>query len=260
MGEADAMKNRVLRELSRIEGQHKVRILLAVESGSRAWGFASPDSDYDVRFIYAHEQGWYLSVLERRDVIEEMLPERLDINGWDLRKTLRLFSKCNLALNEWLGSPITYSEISEFRNRFLQLIPNYFNPIAAMHHYRSMADRAIVENLVNDCIGIKKLFYVLRPLLACRWIEHTGTQPPTEFQKLIASAWLSSDEKNWIARLLEKKSIANEAQTISVDRPRVETIQAELERYKSAAELVAVPTKSNIVELDEFFREWIERT
>jgi predicted nucleotidyltransferase len=125
------MKDRVLQELSRIESQHGVRILLGVESGSRAWGFASPDSDYDVRFIYVHEEAWYLSVFERRDVIEEMLPERLDINGWDLRKTLRLFSKCNLALNEWLGSPITYSEIPGFRNRLLQLIADHFNPIAA---------------------------------------------------------------------------------------------------------------------------------
>src|SRR2546428_11638268 len=111
------MKQRVLHELDRIERQHKIRNLLAVESGSTAWGFASPDSDYDVRFIYAHKQDWYLSVFEGRDVIEKMLPERLDISGWDLRKTLRLFSKCNLALNEWLGSPVIYSEAPEFRSR-----------------------------------------------------------------------------------------------------------------------------------------------
>src|SRR5437016_12115358 len=116
LGEPHFMRERVLQELTRIERQHHVAILLAVESGSRAWGFASPDSDYDVRFVYAHERDWYLSVFEGGDVIEEMLPERLDINGWDLRKALRLFSKCNLALNEWLGSPITYAEVPEFRS------------------------------------------------------------------------------------------------------------------------------------------------
>jgi predicted nucleotidyltransferase len=163
-------------------------------------------------------------------------------------------------LNEWLGSPITYREISAFRTRLLQLIPEYFNSIAAIHHYRSMADRATAENLVNDCIGIKKLFYVLRPLLACRWIEHTAAQPPTEFQKLMTAAWVGSEERNWIATLLGEKSIANEAQRISLERSKMAGIQAELERYKSAAKLVASPMKSKNVELDELFRAWIERT
>ena len=91
------------RVLDRIERRHNVRILLTVESGSRAWGFASPDSDYDVRFVYAHERDWYLSVFEKRDVIEEMLEDRLDINGWDLRKALRLLYRSNPPLLEWLG-------------------------------------------------------------------------------------------------------------------------------------------------------------
>jgi uncharacterized protein len=120
------VKDRVLAELHRIEREHGVRVLLAVESGSRAWGFASPDSDYDVRFIYAHNRDWYISVLEPRDVIEQMLPGDLDVSGWDLRKTLQLFWKCNLALNEWLGSPIVYSEVSQFRQQLAQLMPQFF--------------------------------------------------------------------------------------------------------------------------------------
>ena len=258
LGEAYAMKNRVLLELARIERQHKVRVLLAVESGSRAWGFASPDSDYDIRFIYAHEQDWYLSVFEARDVIEEMLPEQLDLSGWDLRKTLRLFSKCNLALNEWLGSPIIYSEAPEFRNRLAQLIPHYFNPIAAMHHYRSKAGRALVENLVDDRIVIKRLFYILRPLLACRWIQHTVTQPPTEFEKLAMPAWVNADEKNWMGGLLEQKSMAFEAQAIPLDQARVDSIRSELDRHQ-LAELFAAPARSNAAELDKVFREWTEK-
>jgi predicted nucleotidyltransferase len=251
------MRNRVLQELYRLENQHQVRILLAVESGSRAWGFASPDSDYDIRFIYVHKSDWYLSVFEKRDVIEEMLSERLDINGWDLRKALQLFSKCNLALNEWLGSPITYTDVPEFRNPLVHLIPQFFNPIAAMHHYRSMADRAIAENLDNGAIRIKKLFYVLRPLLACRWIERVTGQPPTEFQKLVEAEWVNSDERNWIANLLQLKSTTNEADAIPLDQSRIEAIQSELERYKSAVELVPAAARSNMEELDELFREWI---
>ena len=251
------MKQRVLHELDRIERQHKIRNLLAVESGSTAWGFASPDSDYDVRFIYAHERDWYLSVLDVRDVMEEMMPDRLDFSGWDLRKTLRLFSKCNLALNEWLGSPVVYAEALEFRHRLLKLIPCYFNPVRAVHHYRSMADRAITGNLVDGRIQIKMLFYVLRPLLACRWIQHTGTQPPTEFEELMTPAWVTTDERGWIANLLEQKSMANEAQPFHLDQRRADSIRSELDRYKSSSEPAATPSKSSTVELDQVFRDWI---
>jgi uncharacterized protein len=251
------MRERVLQELLRIERQNNVRILLAVESGSRAWGFASPDSDYDVRFVYAHERDWYLSVFEDRDVIEEMLPDRLDINGWDLRKSLRLFSKCNLALNEWLGSPIVYSEVPGFRERFLRMIPRYFNPIGAMHHYRSMADRAITEHLIDGQIAIKKLFYVLRPLLVCRWIRHTVAQPPTEFERLTLSAWVTAEEKAWIASLLEQKSVAAEAHTVTLDEDRATRIRSELDRYESEAGVLPVQRESNVTGLDTFFRDFV---
>jgi len=253
------MRERVLDELTRIERQHKVRILIAVESGSRAWGFASPDSDYDVRFIYAHDRDWYLSIFENRDFIEEMLPDRLDISGWDLRKSLRLFSKCNLALNEWFGSPIVYSETPGFRDRLVRMIPHYFNPIAAMHHYRSMADRAIAGNLSNGQIAIKKLFYVLRPLLACRWIQQTATQPPTEFEKLILPAWVTPEERDWIADLLAQKSMAAEAHTIKLDEHRANGIRSELERYKAEAQSPPFSRKSSGTELNELFRDFVSR-
>jgi predicted nucleotidyltransferase len=252
------MRERVCQELYRIEVEHGVRVLLAVESGSRAWGFASPDSDYDVRFIYVHKRDWYLSVWEARDVIEEMLPDRLDVSGWDLRKTLRLFSKCNLALNEWLGSPIVYSEAPEFRTQFARLVPHYFNPIAALHHYRSMADRALVENLADGRIRIKSLFYVLRPLLACRWIEHTSMQPATEFQKLAAAEWVTADEKDWISVLLEQKSAALEAQPILLDDERIQMIRTELDHFKSTADLLRAPPHFDVSRLDAVLRDWIE--
>jgi predicted nucleotidyltransferase len=243
-------------ELERIQKQYDVRVLLAVESGSRAWGFASPDSDYDVRFIYAHRKDWYLSVFEQRDVIEEMLPGDLDVSGWDLRKTLRLFSKCNLALNEWLGSPIVYSENAEFKRELAALIPQYFNAIAAVHHYRSMAETALKENFSNGHIRIKKLFYVLRPLLACRWIENCHTQPPTEFGQLVSSTWVSSEEKEWIADLLTKKAIAVEAESIALNDSRSRRIADELERYKSVETFLPKPAKAEASALDGVLRRW----
>jgi predicted nucleotidyltransferase len=251
------MKDRVLEELARIEREHHIRVLLAVESGSRAWGFASPDSDYDVRFIYVHRRDWYLSVFEQRDVIEEMLPGDLDISGWDLRKSLRLFSKCNLALNEWFGSPLIYSEIAEFRAQLAALIPTYFNPIAGIHHYRRMAEGSFDENFIEGQIRIKKLFYVLRPLLACRWIEKSLAQPPTEFSKLVDADWVSADERRWIGELLATKAGAAERQQVALEAHRADAIRNELSYYESASELVPGASKSSINLLDRVLCNWV---
>ena len=104
------MKSRILSHLREIETTENVRIVYACESGSRAWGFPSADSDYDVRFLYVHPLEWYLSVDVKRDVIERPLQGGLDISGWDLKKALQLFRKSNPPLLEWLGSPIVYLE------------------------------------------------------------------------------------------------------------------------------------------------------
>jgi predicted nucleotidyltransferase len=251
------MKDRVLSELQRIERDNRVRVLLAIESGSRAWGFASPDSDYDVRFVYVNRREWYLSVFEHRDVIEEMLPGDLDVNGWDLRKALRLFSKCNLAFNEWLLSPQTYLEVSAFRAQLVQLIPLFFNPIAGIHHYRKTAESSFDDNLIAGRIKIKKLFYVLRPLLACRWIEHTRSQPPTEFSRLVASDWVSAAERAWIEDLLRRKAAAHEAELIDVEGSRASEIRLELDRFREV-DLVPPPAKRSAEVLDDLLSRWIE--
>ena len=250
------MKARVLSELERIERERDVRVLLAVESGSRAWGFASPDSDYDVRFVYVHRRDWYLSVLEPRDVIEEMLPGDLDVSGWELRKALRLFARCNLAFNEWVGSPITYRADPDFRAALTALLPRYFNAIAGTHHYRKMAERSLEENYADGRIGIKKIFYVLRPLLACRWIARAGSQPPTEFSNLVAAEWVSAGERQWIGSLLEEKAAAAERHAISLDEARARDIRAELASYASP-DVLPPPVKSGLTDLDDVLRRWI---
>lgn len=254
------MKARIVEELQRIQGEHNVRVLLAVESGSRAWGFASPDSDYDVRFIYAHPIDWYVSIAEPRDVIEEMLPGDLDICGWDLRKTLRLFAKCNLALNEWIGSPITYGEAPEFRRQLAELVPTFFNPIAAMNHYCNMAERALTENYADGKIGIKKLFYVLRPLYACRWIEHLQTQPPTEFDKLVDTEWIDRSEQDWVKELVVRKASQKEAQPLELGADKANSIETELAHFKSLMTLLRAPGKSSPAPLDDLLRSWAQAT
>ncbi len=251
------MKEKILEALRNVELESGVRVLLAVESGSRAWGFASPDSDYDVRFVYAHPRDWYLSVFEERDVIEQMLPGDLDVSGWDLRKTLRLFSKCNLALNEWLGSPVMYLAMPGFRAELLALLPKYFNPIAGTYHYLRMAQAAFEGHFREGEIGIKKMFYVLRPLFACRWIEHTRTQPPTEFGRLVASDWVSEEERRWVAALLERKASAKEAEPIRLDDAHAAALRSEIARHAALASAFEGPEKAPHDDLDLLLRRWV---
>lgn len=170
--------------LERVEG---VAVLLAVESGSRAWGFPSIDSDYDVRFIYIRRPEWYLSIdLEnRRDVIERPVKNEIDLSGWDVRKALKLFHKSNPPLLEWLQCPFIYRERFSLAAQLRELLPEFYSPRACFYHYLHMAKGNIREYLHGETVWRKKYFYVLRPLLAMRWIEQGLGRVPIEFQKLV---------------------------------------------------------------------------
>lgn len=184
---ADDIRTEVCRRLANAEDQHGVRILFAVESGSRAWGFESPNSDYDVRFIYMHEPSWYQAVdlEERRDVIEYPIVDDIDLNGWDVRKALRLFWKSNPAFVEWIQSPITYIERGNFRADALRALAEVYTPEKGLYHYRSMAKTNYRGYLREPMVRLKKYFYVLRPLLAARWVASTGQAAPIEFERLL---------------------------------------------------------------------------
>ena len=177
----------ILRRLAAAEAEHDVTILYACESGSRAWGFASEDSDYDVRFIYARPRDWYLSfdVERRRDVIEYEIVDEIDCGGWDLRKALYLFTRTNGALLEWLDSPIVYIERGDLAKRLRELAPRSFNDVALCYHYSHMARANAREYLLRDKARLKKYFYVLRPLFSIRYIESGRGVPPMEFERLV---------------------------------------------------------------------------
>lgn len=174
----------ILQKLKEIEETEGVTILHAVESGSRAWGFPSPDSDYDARFFYVRPREHYLRLEKTRDVIECPIDEVLDINGWDLDKTLRLLHVSNPTLFEWSQSPIVYRTTARFQS-FLPTIRAYFAAKSGLWHYLSMAEGNYREYLKGDMVKAKKYFYVLRPLLACRWILERGTPPPMLFTELV---------------------------------------------------------------------------
>jgi predicted nucleotidyltransferase len=181
------IKDDIVHRLKHVEETEHVRILMAIESGSRAWGFASPNSDYDIRFIYVREPDWYLSVdlEDRRDVIEYPIVDDIDLNGWDLRKALQLFWKSNPAFVEWIQSPITYIEEGPFRSQVLDLLPEIYSIEKGIYHYRSMAKTNYRGYLKDERVPLKKYFYVLRPLLAIRWLERFGTAAPIEFKTLL---------------------------------------------------------------------------
>ena len=170
-------------KLHEIEKRENIRIIHCVESGSRAWGFASPDSDYDVRFIYVRPIEYYLRLEKTRDVIEWQLDETLDISGWDLQKALRLLHKSNSTLFEWNNSPIVYKTTPEWCE-ISACIGRFFQKKAGLYHYLSTAKSNYREYLQGEQVKLKKYFYVLRPVLACRWILEKQTPPPMLFSEL----------------------------------------------------------------------------
>ncbi|GGF95087.1 hypothetical protein GCM10010916_10590 [Paenibacillus abyssi] len=250
------INEQIIKELQRIEQQEQVRILYACESGSRAWGFPSQDSDYDVRFIYVRPVDWYLSIFDKRDVIERPISDMLDINGWDLRKALNLFRRSNPPLLEWLSSPIVYLEKYSVAERIRAISPFTFSPKSCMFHYLNMAKGNYREYLQGEQVKIKKYFYVLRPILACAWIEQKGTMPPMEFDELVAQLIPEgSSLKSSIRRLLERKKAGEELDY----EPRIEPINQFLEQQIAHFEKTAVQLAANggglDKQLDELFRE-----
>ena len=197
------MRDTILSKLKDIEERENIKILHCVESGSRAWGFASPDSDYDVRFIYVRPKEFYLRLDKTRDVIEWQLDDTLDINGWDIKKALTLLRGSNPTFFEWNSSPIVYKTTEEW-NQISKMINNYFVKKSGLYHYLSTAKSNYREYLNGETVRLKKYFYVLRPLLACRWILAEGTPPPMLFTDLMEK-YLDEEIKPDVEKLLDLK-------------------------------------------------------
>ena len=217
------MREKIQEQLRRIEESENIKILLAVESGSRAWGFASPDSDYDVRFVYIRRPEDYLRLDAIRDVIELPIDDILDINGWDLQKTLRLLYKSNPTLFEWFSSPIVYQK-TEFADKFRELMMHYFSSKKTLYHYISMAEKNYRGYLKGELVRAKKYFYVLRPILACRWILDKGIPPPMRFEELMDSQ-LPDYLKETVKNLLDLKMNSPEVKEI----PRIDILNGYLD-------------------------------
>jgi uncharacterized protein len=243
------------KELTAIEQRSEVKILLAVESGSRAWGFASRDSDWDVRYLYVHKLEWYLKIDDLKDSQETILPNDLDLAGWELKKALKLFRNSNPPLLEWLRSPIVYKEEFRTAENLRSLSEEYFNPKSCMYHYLSMAKGNFKDFLQKDLVKTKKYFYVLRPVLACDWIRNENAFPPMEFQKLVDAQITDERIKAEIEELLKRKIAGDELK----EEPRIEILNDFLAEkiafYEEFASNIEPNEKPPTALLDELFKE-----
>ncbi len=251
-------KDLILVKLREVEQKEKIKILYAVESGSRGWGFESKDSDYDVRFIYVHPRDWYLSIKDKRDVIECPVSNRLDVSGWDIRKALKLFKDSNPPLYEWLISPIVYLEEGNFIQKFRELIPEFYSPVSSTYHYLSMAKRNYKAYLMGQKVKIKKYFYVLRPIFACMWIEKRRTIPPMEFEKLFHIQKLNKGLVEEVQKLLERKRSGEELDV----EDRIEIINNFLEEkinyFEEYEKKAGKGQYSKVDVLDKLFRNTLK--
>lgn len=253
------IQKEILDRINACEQEHNVKILFAIESGSRAWGFPSPNSDYDVRFIYTHPQAWYLDieVQNKRDVIEYPIVDEIDINGWDIRKALMLFWQSNPAVVEWIQSPIIYVDKGVFSQRMKALMPEIYALQKGIYHYKHMATTNYREMLKKEQGSLKKYFYTLRPLLAIQWIEANQQPAPIEFDRLKT---LIADDKELtlaIEQLLAQKKISTE-KTVGAKIPVIDNfIERELMRLEGFAENPERKQQDKNV-LNSLFRELIQ--
>lgn len=253
------MREIIEKRLKAVEEEHKVMILYACESGSRAWGFASQDSDYDVRFLYAHPTDWYLSIYPQRDVIEDINDGVLDINGWDLRKALQLLQKSNAPLREWLSSPIVYRSMDALVSPLKELAQQSLRPKSLCRHYLAMARKSFKTIQQQQESKIKTYLYTLRSLLCCQWIITHHSQPPMRFDELLAEFLPDRHGKirSYLETLLAEKSRGTEAVCVGKQVFFEEYLLELIDEAESS--ILKNPDKIPLDSFDRMFRLMLQR-
>lgn len=249
------MNKLIKNQLSEIEETYSIKILYACESGSRAWGFPSPNSDYDVRFIYAHNLNWHLSLLDKKDTIDIPINDDLDIGGWEIKKALGLLWKSNPPLLEWLQSPIVYQAEDDFLQEIHELSQEYFSPIAVMHHYLSMSKKYFDACQHTDEVKLKKYFYALRTAIAGKWVRENGTIPHIELSKMFDI--VTEEVRNKIQELIAVKSEQKE-DYLHRREPLIDEFLSETIRENEAVANDLPTAKGDIEKLDSFYRKVIK--
>ncbi|EOS55678.1 nucleotidyltransferase domain-containing protein [Paenibacillus barengoltzii] len=278
MESAEGSYSLIQSHLRQMEMAERVRILYACEAGSRAWGTASPASDYDVRFIYVRPVEWYLSLREKRDVIEygptgeteeratgvdSLGPAQLgnacslDLAGWDLRKALSLLGKGNPSLFEWLSAPIVYTEAYSLKERLQSLAERAFSAKAAMYHYLHMAKQNWRPQHLGKQAAPKAYLSVLRPVLACAWIERYSSPPPMSIELLLEAALpdLDGGIREEIDLLLELKRSGAHPESESRLSRLDGYLTGRIEGYERLASILEPPSRNRGSALSEMLDE-----
>lgn len=243
------MKDQILKKLQEIELQYNVEILFAVESGSRAWGFASPDSDYDIRFVYKRKVETYLSLWNSKDSIEFMTEDDLDGSGWDLKKATLLLAKSNTSFLGWLFSPIVYINRGGTLEAMKQLAAENFNPVAGFYHYNSM-NKGFYEQLELKDLKLKAFFYATRTAFCANWVLKNGTIPPVLFQDLYSL--IDKENSQLLEDLIAQKAQTNESGFSAIDDQLI-TLVKEIVLENNNRKDSIQSKKVNAADFDRFF-------
>lgn len=235
------------------ERDHGIRIPWAIESGSRAWGFPSPDSDYDARFFYVRSRADYLSPWPRRDVLEWPVDAVFDVNGWDLAKALRLLVKGNATVTEWLRSPIVYRGDAGFRDGFLALAEQVLDPALLGRHYLHVGRRQWAD---ARGASLKKVFYALRPAAILNWLDANPGRvvPPMTLPEALAESDAPAVVVDEAGRLIQLKAVTKELGRGEVPPAIARFVEDQFERAARYDDADPRPRASAIARCDTFFR------
>ena len=251
--------NFITTRLAEVAAERDITVRYANESGSRAWGLASTDSDYDVRFVYQHLKEWYLRLDRPKDMIGPImeLDGELDLVGWDLRKVLSHIAGSNAGVIEWLYSPVVYHPDEEFLTKLRRLATTYFNAPKVAAHYLGIARSAELAGFDSDARdwNLKKYFYYLRPILAADFVLHENRNPPVAFAEL--QARISDPEiRSLLDELIAHKATVGESHRMDIPQPLVRHFSAL--RESTTRMLEGIPRRTvDRTEADALFRELI---
>lgn len=253
------IKEMIIYKLKETESHYGVKIPLAIESGSREWGFASPDSDYDCRFIYVHEKDWYLSVLEKKDIIDYAADPVFDVNGWDLKKVLQHIMKSNAVMFEWLSSNEIYTRDESIYCLLQELADEFFNPVAVSYHYLSIAKNKLAEILSEEDSKLKRYFYILRPIANLRYIYQYDKIPYMEYNRTLAEIETAPEILSAINELKKIKAVSDESYRVRKNEQLIAYFQKEIELFAERLKNMKYNKNRDYKRVDSVFKEIIER-
>ena len=235
------MKAIINEKLNEIEKDKGIKLLFAIESGSRGWGFSSTDSDFDVRFVYVKPKKHYLYINEQSDFLDFPINNELDINGWDLKKFFKLLYASNATTFEWMQSPVIYQKEENFFKTIEELLPNYFCQQTLVHHYLGLVHKKM-EVLNEENLRLKDLFYIYRSLLAARFAINYNQFPPMKFSKLmnLVSDKSLVDETN---RLLNLKKNVGEKYVEKINQELIDYLK---DSYKELSNSIKIKRKGTL--------------